>query len=211
MTENIVKIFSASAQKYDGWFDRHRPVYESELLALKRFIAPDGLGLEIGVGTGRFAGPLGIKIGVEPAPGMADLARQRGIRMVRAVAEDLPFREASFDRALLVTTLCFLADPRLALAEAKRILKPRGRIIIGLIDRDSPLGQAYEAHKLENEFYRPANFLSIGQVLSWLKILGFGKPEVCQTLFRPLGDITHPETVRAGYGAGGFVVVTARK
>ena len=71
MPGNNIQIFEESAQEYDAWFERQRPVYASELLALKRFIAPAGLGLEIGVGTGRFAVPLGLQVGVEPAAAMA--------------------------------------------------------------------------------------------------------------------------------------------
>jgi SAM-dependent methyltransferase len=211
MTENLVQIFEESAQEYDAWFDKHRLVYESEIRALKRFMGSGGIGLEIGVGTGRFAVPLGIKIGVEPAKGMADMARQRGIRVIRAVGEFLPFRNASFHLALLVTTLCFLRDPQRALAEATRSLKPGGQILIGMIDRDSPLGRSYEAHKQESTFYRQANFYSISQVLEWLTRLNYREVEVCQTLFRKLSDITHLEPVREGHGDGGFVVIAAQK
>jgi SAM-dependent methyltransferase len=81
MDKTGMQVFETSAQEYDAWFDRHRAVYESELLALKRVIAPGGLGLEIGVGTGRFAAPLGIAVGVEPAAAMADMAWGRGIKV----------------------------------------------------------------------------------------------------------------------------------
>ncbi len=63
------------------------------------------------MGTGRFAVPLGIKIGVEPAAAMAIMAQRRGIKVYRAVAEALPFRSDSFDLVVMVTVLCFLRDP----------------------------------------------------------------------------------------------------
>lgn len=211
MTENLVQVFEESAREYDAWFDRHRLVYESELRALKRFIGSGGIGLEIGVGTGRFAVPLGIEVGVEPAAAMADIARRRGLKVYRAMAAALPFRRDSFDLAMMVTVICFLRDPFLSLAETTRVLKPGGRIIIGMIDRDSPLGRSYEAHKQESPFYRQANFYSISQVLAWLARLNYRKVEVCQTLFRELSDITHLEPVRAGHGDGGFVVIAAQK
>jgi SAM-dependent methyltransferase len=50
-------------------------------------------GVEIGVGTGLFAVPLGILIGVEPSPRMAELARYRGIEVLENVAEELPFAD----------------------------------------------------------------------------------------------------------------------
>jgi ubiquinone/menaquinone biosynthesis C-methylase UbiE len=211
MTENLVQIFEASAQEYDAWFDRHRLVYESEILALKKFIGSGGIGLEIGVGTGRFAVPLGIEVGVEPAAAMADMAQSRGIQVYRAVAEALPFRRDSFDLVVMVTVICFLRDPFLSLTETTRVLKPGGRILIGMIDRDSPLGRYYEAHKQDSTFYRQANFYSIDQVLEWLTGLNYRQVEVCQTLFGDLSDITHLEPVRAGHGDGGFVAIAAQK
>jgi hypothetical protein len=55
-----IEIFEKHAQEYDEWFDKNKPVYESEILALKDLIPREGTGLEIGVGTGRFATLLGI-------------------------------------------------------------------------------------------------------------------------------------------------------
>jgi ubiquinone/menaquinone biosynthesis C-methylase UbiE len=211
MTENLVQIFEESAQEYDAWFDKHRLVYESEIRALKRFMGSGGIGLEIGVGTGRFAVPLGLKIGVEPTAAMAVMAQRRGIKVYRAVAEALPFRPDSFDLVAMVTVLCFLRNPFRSLTEATRVLKPGGRILIGMIDKDSPLGQSYEARKQESKFYRQANFYAIGQVLKWLAGLNYRKVEVCQTLFRELSDLTHLEPVREGHGDGGFVVIAAHK
>jgi hypothetical protein len=62
-----IEVFEKHAQEYDEWFDENKAVYESEILALKALIPNERTGLEVGVGTGRFAAPLGIRIGVEPA------------------------------------------------------------------------------------------------------------------------------------------------
>jgi len=207
----IVPIFEKAAQEYDAWFDRNRAVYESEIMALQRFLPPVQGGLEIGVGTGRFAVPLGLQMGLDPAKSMADLARRRGITVVRAVAEALPFRDGSFRLAVLVTVLCFLPAPLLALREAARILTPGGRLIIGMIDQDSPLGQRYEAHKIESAFYRQAHFYPASRVLDWLAKLPFRRVQTCQTLFRDLSKITGLEPVRDGHGAGAFVVIAAER
>lgn len=211
MTEPGVQIFEVSAQEYDAWFDRYRLVYESEIQALKRFTGIGGIGLEIGAGTGRFAVPLGIEVGVEPAAAMADMAQRRGLKVYRAMAAALPFRPDSFDQVMMVTVICFLRDPFLALTEATRVLKPGGRLIIGMIDRDSPLGRSYEAHKSESRFYRHATFYSLSQVVEWLEKLAYRKIEVCQTLFGRLSDLTHTDPVREGHGDGGFVVIAAQK
>jgi SAM-dependent methyltransferase len=206
-----ISVFAAAAQEYDAWFDRNRAVYESEIMALQRFLPPPQGGLEIGVGTGRFAVPLGLQVGVEPAKSMADLALRRGITVVRAVAEALPFQDASFGLAVIVTVLCFLPAPFLAMREAARILKPGGRLIIGMIDQNSPLGRRYEAHKMESAFYRHAHFYPVSQVLDWMATLPFRRIQTCQTLFRDLGEMTGLEPVRDGHGAGGFVVIAAER
>jgi len=70
-------------------------VYLSELEAVRSMLPVDGTGIEIGVGTGRFAAPLGIKLGLEPSKSMASLARQRGIEVVEGEAEALPFEDGS--------------------------------------------------------------------------------------------------------------------
>jgi len=207
----MTTIFAAAAQEYDEWFDRHEIAYGSELAAIRNFLPKQGKGLEIGVGTGRFAAPLGIKVGVEPARAMAEMARKRGITVYEAYAEALPFQDAVFDFILMVTVLCFLKDPVAALEEATRVLKPQGRLLIGIIDRDSPLGQIYEAKKAQSKFYREARFYSATQVMGWLARLGYEKIQSCRTLFQILQAITAAEPVRENHGQGGFVVISAQK
>ena len=208
--ENI-KVFEDAAQKYDQWFDENRYAYESELLALKKFVPKAGNGLEIGVGTGRFAVPLGIRVGVEPAKAMAEIAKKRGIEVYEGKAENLPFEDESFDFILMVTTICFLETPQQALKEARRLLIAGGSIIIGMIDDDSFLGTLYESRKKESLFYKNANFYSVRQVLDWLEDLRFGSIRVCQTIFENPEEIRAVEPVKDGYGKGGFVVIDAEK
>jgi SAM-dependent methyltransferase len=173
----MIDVFEKSAQEYDDWFDRNRPVYQSELLAIKAFLPRAGRGLEIGVGTGRFAAPLGMEVGVEPARAMAEIARNRGIKVCQAYAEELPFGKGLFDFVLMVAVLCFVKDPLRALTEARRVLKPQGRLTIGMIDPDTTLGRSYEKKKAENKFYRQARFYPVRLILEWLKKLGFGTSE----------------------------------
>lgn len=211
MSQESTRIFENLAQEYDAWFDRHLPVYESEIRAIKEHIPPSGKGLEIGVGTGRFAEPLGIEVGVEPARAMAAIARKRGIKVLEAYAQELPFEDESFDFILMVTVLCFLSDPFRALAEATRVLKPRGRLIIGMIDPDSPIGRAYETNKEKSKFYRQAKFHPVGQVLKWLEDLGYAELKTCQTIFQDSATVMVPQPVNTGHGEGIFVVIAGEK
>lgn len=120
--------FDEAAAEYDAWFEKHRDLYLAELEAVRGFIPASGSGMEIGVGTGRFAVPLGIPIGVEPSPRMAELARQRGIEVFEGMAETLPFADCSFDFAVMVTVVCFLNNVAQAFREACRILNPTGHL-----------------------------------------------------------------------------------
>ncbi|HHT76201.1 MAG TPA: hypothetical protein PKX52_03595 [Methanomassiliicoccaceae archaeon] len=66
MTEDAVplgvtlgSIFDERAEQYDAWFDEHAAAYWSELGALRK-ASREGIGLDAGVGTGRFTGSMGM-------------------------------------------------------------------------------------------------------------------------------------------------------
>lgn len=206
---NALSPFDTHAERYDAWFSEHQAIYESELQALGVFIPTQGLGLEIGVGTGRFAAPLGVAIGIDPSTAMLAYALARGIRVVQGRGEALPFREAVFDYALLVTVLCFVSDVMAVLAQTRHVLRPAGRLVIGFIDSKSALGQAYVKPQHKSVFYRQATFHAAPVVGRRLADAGFRQAIWMQTLTRPLPEITAPEPVRPGYGQGAFVVVAA--
>ncbi len=203
--------FETHHRRYDAWFVRHAAAYQSELLAVRALLPWGGLGLAIGVGTGRFAAPLGVQIGIDPAVEVLDYAANRDISTVQAIAEALPFADSSFDYALSVTTICFVDDATTMLSEAYRVLKPGGELVIGFIDRTSDLGQHYLAHQAENVFYREATFYSADEVEQVLLDTGFSGPVWVQTLSKSLDEICEIEPLRAGRGQGAFVVVSARR
>jgi len=204
-----IKPFENFTERYEEWFERHIHVYESELNALRQLL-PLGRGIEIGVGSGRFAAPLGIKFGVEPSIKMAKITRARGIEVVGGIAEALPIKDSSFDFALMVTTVCFLDDIQRAFDEVKRILKPGGYFLVGFVDRESRIGREYESHKEESVFYSVARFYSTRELLDYLNKADFIEIEIVQTLFRDLKDIKTQEPVKSGFGEGSFVVIRAR-
>jgi len=170
-----------------------------------------GKGVEIGVGTGRFAKPLGIRIGIEPSKNMGVIARSNGIEVVNAKAEKLPFVDSKFDFVLMVTTVCFLDDIQAAFKEAFRATKAKGRIFIGFVDKDTNLGKAYQECKNNNVFYKFAKFYSVEQIVFYLKKAGYVKFEFSQTIFKDLSEINEEEVAIEGYGDGSFVVISAFK
>ena len=129
-----VEPFEKYPQKYEDWFERNKFAYESELQAIREQLPEGGKGIEIDVGSGRFAAPLGIRLGVEPSKKMREIAKQREIDAIDGVAENLPFDDAQFDFALMVTTVCFLDDVETAFRETYGVLKPGGCFVIGFID-----------------------------------------------------------------------------
>jgi ubiquinone/menaquinone biosynthesis C-methylase UbiE len=203
--------FERYHRRYDDWFVRHAAAYQSELLAVRALLPWRGLGLAIGVGTGRFAAPLGVQVGIDPARELLIYATNRGLSAIQAVAEALPFADNSFDYALSVTTICFVDDASVMLAEAYRVLKPGGDLVIGFIDRTSNLGQHYLAHRAENVFYRETTFYSAVEVEQLLRTTGFSNPVWVQTLSKTLDETNDIEPLRAGYGQGAFVVVRANR
>jgi len=206
-----VAPFEAHPQRYEAWFEKHEAAYISELLALRPFVPWEGRGVEIGVGSGRFAAPLGVQVGVDPSPAMLVHAAARGIEVVDGTAENLPFEAGSFDYALVVTTICFVDSAARMLTEARRVLKPGGRLVIGFIDRESALGQDYLAHQAESVFYREATFYSADEVACLLLEAGFAIIAWGQTLAHPLPETREIEPLRTGRGQCAFVVVAAIK
>jgi SAM-dependent methyltransferase len=206
-----VESFEKNVNKYEAWFDRHRGAYESELEAIRALLPRRGEGLEVGVGTGRFAAPLRVRVGIDPAKAMGKLAIKRGIEVCYGVGENLPWEDSSFDFVLLVTTICFLDDVAAALGEAYRVLRSGGCILVGFIDRESALGKVYEQRKGDNEFYRDATFFSVSEVVRHLKQAGFRGFLFRQTIFQSPTEMEQADPVRSGYGEGSFVVVRAKK
>ncbi len=206
-----IESFERYANKYEDWFENNKFAYESELQAIKEQLPENGEGIEIGVGSGRFAAPLGIKVGVEPSGKMREIARKRGIEVIDGVAEELPFDALKFDFALMVTLICFLDNIEAAFKEAYRILKPGGYLIIGLINKNSLVGKLYQQHKKNNVFYKIATFYSVDEVLCYLKKVGFKDFNLTQTIFHDLEEIKDVEPPKEGYGEGSFVVVKATK
>jgi SAM-dependent methyltransferase len=202
--------FLAHHRRYDDWFVRHQAAYLSELLAVRSLLPYQGNGLEIGVGTGRFAAPLGVTFGIDPAIPTLIYARERGVRVASGIAEALPFADAQFGYALLVTTICFVSNIETTLTEARRVLRPSGCLVIGFIDRESVLGREYLEHQAENVFYRKATFYSAAEVDALLERTGFKERTWLQTLSKPLAQIKCIEPVKVGTGQGAFVVVRGR-
>lgn len=206
-----IEPFERYPFKYEQWFIKNKYAYKSELLAIRKQLPKSKIGVDIGVGSGRFAAPLGIKLGVEPSSKMRMLSKKKMINLIDSIAENLPFKSSIFDFVLMVTTICFVDDVEVSFKEVFRILKPEGIFIIGFIDRNSEIGKFYEQHKKLSVFYNIADFYSVDKVVSFLKKAKFKHFNFSQTIFHPLSAINKIEKVKNGYGKGSFVVIKAKK
>ena len=202
--------FDTQVDRYEGWFEKNNLAYESQVEAV-RSVLPPGKGVEIGVGTGRFAVPLGIKLGVDPSESMREVARKKGIDVVPGVAEDLPFPDESLDFVLMVTVICFFDDVPEAFKEAHRVLKPDGSLIVAFIDRGTPTGKVYDSNKHDSAFYQEATFYSAAEVKAMLEGAGFASTKFVQTIFKDPREMTELEPVKEGSGEGVFCVGKAVK
>jgi SAM-dependent methyltransferase len=204
-----IESFETYSKEYDEWFIKNQELYVAELNVIRSLVPSGTFGVEIGVGSARFALPLGITIGIEPSKKMAELSRQRGIQVYRGVAEHLPFNNTTFDVVLFITTICFVDDLAISLQEAHRVLKTDGFIIIGFVDKESELGKRYQLKREKSKFYNDATFYSSKEVVHFLRKTSFKELTIKQTIFP--SQTCKVDVVEDGYGKGSFVVIKAIK
>lgn len=202
-------VFDRHCKKYDSWYDRNRFAYLSEIAALRTVIPQEGRGLEIGVGTGRFASALGVTMGIDPSYDMLRIAVQRGVNVRWGVGEDLPFADSDFEYVAVIVTLAFVDNPLKVLREAHRVLEDGGKVIVGIVNRESFLGRLYQSKK--GIFYSEANLFTVEELNQLLKTAGFDSFSYYQTIFRLPERMDSIERPRKGFDKGGFIVVSARK
>jgi ubiquinone/menaquinone biosynthesis C-methylase UbiE len=126
----------------DSMAERNRAVYEA---AIKRVgLQPGERLIEIGFGNGKLVphllalAPGATYTGVDFSETMvaeaeafnADLIQAGRTRFHLASVEQMPLADGSFDRALTINTIYFWPDPVRALAEIRRVLRPRGLLLV---------------------------------------------------------------------------------
>jgi ubiquinone/menaquinone biosynthesis C-methylase UbiE len=101
--------------------------------------AATGAVLELGAGTGlnlvHYDGGIDSLVLTEPEPAMLRRLQRKVseakplAKVLRAPAEDLPFEDDTFDTLVATLVLCGVDDQERALREARRVLRPGGRML----------------------------------------------------------------------------------
>ncbi|MFN3370350.1 MAG: class I SAM-dependent methyltransferase [Sphingomonadaceae bacterium] len=133
-----------------GWWDRHvvprligYACTQPPVMRRRALVVPNARGrvLELGAGGGANLalydlGRVESVTGIDPSDELIERAEaglrpdlRDSVRIAKGVAEDLPFTSGSFDTVVTTFTLCSVQDPARALAEARRVLAPGGRLL----------------------------------------------------------------------------------
>ena len=166
-----------------GQWDRVR----AELYGVRADLAPLGALLDpawtvgdLGCGSGQTAAALapfvGQVIAIDESSAMLAAARKRvghhdNVELRGGRLEDLPLEDAALDVAVLSLVLHFVVDPAAVLAEAARVLRPRGVLLV--IDM-----QPHEREEYRATMGHVWLGFSAEQMSGWLTERGFGTPRI---------------------------------
>lgn len=126
--------WNRAAHSYDGDVARLTG-HAVQLLLELADLTPGSRALEVGCGPGHICEMMargGASVtGVDLAPEMIRVAAERlpDIEFKEANAEKLPFDDGTFDAVIVNFTIHHFAQPEIACAEIRRVLKPGGRLL----------------------------------------------------------------------------------
>jgi ubiquinone/menaquinone biosynthesis C-methylase UbiE len=181
--------FDSLAESYDRWYETPLGSFADRLERQAVFdllgARPGELILDVGSGTGRYARELagqGVRcVGLDPSAAMLAIAQRGappgGPTHIRGIAERLPLASNVFDAVMSVATLEFVTDVDAALAEAARVAKPRGRLVVGVLNCRGPW--AARRGRSSNAIWRAAHFFSQGKMVWRLQELGEVRSRLC--------------------------------
>lgn len=134
------KLWSIAPQHWSKHFEPFfLPMYKKTLEQLT--LTENSLLLDAGCGSGMFSS-MAIEngaqvIGIDAAPGLLEVARQRNPQnnFLEEDLETMPFAKNSFDVVAGFNSFQYAGDFKNALLEAKRVMKRGGKLVIGIWDK----------------------------------------------------------------------------
>ena len=182
---SLLRDYSRQAETYD----ETRAASPSVLGPLRAALAgaPGRRLADIGGGTGNYARALREEgwdpLVIDREPAMLAHAAAKGLDTLAADAQRLPLADASVDAAMLVSMLHHVEDPAAALVEARRIVRPGGRLALMVFTREDLLGQWYVDYFPSTRAWMTASHQTLGELLALLP--GARRIEI---VFRDLED-----------------------
>jgi len=177
--------FEGLAKDYDRWYRTPLGTLVDTLEKNAIFSLADVKdgeeALDVGCGTGNYSLELarrGARVqGIDPSNNMLEIARRKAqeqglpVEFRHGFVEDLPFADQTFDIITCVTVLEFTASPAQAVAEMARLLKPGGRLVVGVLNTWSIWAIARRLERKET-IYSRAHFFSPLEMVTLLRPYG---------------------------------------
>lgn len=200
------QLFDETARGYDNSsgaaFLRSGRWYRRRMLKTAG-VRPGSHHLDVGSGTGLCAaiaqemvGPTGRVVALDPSTGMLEVAKRRGVReTIEGRAEKLPFPDASFDSVSMSYMLRHIEDLMLAFREARRVLRPGGKIVI------------FEVTRPKSAVLRESFDLAMFWVVPAVGVVASGKPStfpMMQYWAETVRDAARPERIVEALEKSGF-------
>ena len=230
-----MKCYDEYASEYDAWFMKNGNLLASEVKLIAKVLADGGDILSIGCGSGLVESILerdfGIVVtdGVEPSPGMAEIARKRGLNVLSAAAADFHVTR-QYDTVLMNGCPSYIDDLDAAFAHVAEALKPGGRLVVADVPKDSAYAMIYNLAAVIGtwddplladihppapypiEFVKSANWRTTAEKVASLKRCGFFDLEYYQTLtMHPVSSNRFVEEPSEGSDRGSYVAIVARR
>jgi SAM-dependent methyltransferase len=140
-------VFDVAADRYDRFMGTYARPLAPRFADFAGVTAGERV-LDVGCGPGALTTELLRRVeqdavaAIEPSEPFVEAARERhpGVDIRQAAAEDIPFGDGEFDRALAQLVVHFMADPVKGISEMARVTRPGGTVAACVWDHAGGIG-----------------------------------------------------------------------
>ena len=186
---DAVRAFDLVAGSYDDWYNhpQGRQVFDAELQAVDLHLPKEGIGLELGAGTGIFAehltGAGRTIVCLDPSKEMLKKAADRGMASMLGVGDALPLRVGVLDFTYMVTVLEFIDEPVAVLREVRETAKVGAGLTFLFINSESSWGDLYRNIGSKGDpVFRHARLYTMAEVEALITVSRYSVTERAGTL-----------------------------